>query len=110
MATRASRKARSRETEQVVADRLKEVFPDAQRVPASLPGSDILHVPGFDIEVKARRDLNLTGWLKQATARAGEDMPVVVHRPDGYGPSKVDQWPVTMPMWVFIEMVKGWAP
>lgn len=102
----ASRRQRSRETEQIVADRLKEVWPYADRRPASLPGSDILNTPGWDVEVKARRDLNLTAWLKQATQRAGEDLPVVIHRPDGYGPERIDQWPVTMPMWVFVTLMR----
>lgn len=102
----ASRRARSRKTEEIVANRLTEVFPAAERRPASLPGSDILNTPGFDIEVKARRDLHLTAWLKQASDRAGDNLPVVVHRPDGYGPERIDQWPVTMPMWVFVALMR----
>jgi len=101
----ASRRARSRKTEEIVANRLTEVFPAAERRPASLPGSDILNTPGFDIEVKARRDLHLTAWLKQASDRAGDNLPVVVHRPDGYGPERIDQWPVTMRLTDFIELI-----
>lgn len=104
--TAASRRARSRKTEEIVAERLREVFPGAARRPASLPGSDILNTPGYDVEVKARRDLHLTAWLKQASDRAGTDLPVVVHRPDGYGPERIDQWPVTMRLADFVRLIR----
>lgn len=104
--TAASRKARSRESEQVVADRLLDVFPNAQRRPASIPGSDVMNTPGFDVEVKARRDLSLPAWLRQAAKRAGSALPVVVHRPDGYGPERIDDWPVTMRMADWVELVR----
>lgn len=106
MTAAASRRARSRKTEEIVAERLIDVFPGACRRPASLPGSDILNTPGFDIEVKARRDLRLTAWLAQAAKRAGGDIPVVVHRPDGYGPERIDQWPVTLTMADFIRLLE----
>ena len=105
--TSASRKQRSRETEAVVAERLQEVFPGAARIPASLPGNDILNTPGHAIECKARRDLRLVEWLRQVGRRAKDDeLPVVIHRPDGFGPATVDDWPVTMPMWAYIELLK----
>jgi len=47
-------------------------------------------------EVKARRDLNLTTWLKQHALTGGTALPFIVHRPDGYGPARIDEWPVTM--------------
>lgn len=89
-----SRKQRGRQSEALVAEYLHPVFPYAERVPASLPGKDVLHTPGWAIEVKARRGLDLPGWLKQASARAdvGLEIPVLVVRPDGFGPERIDQW------------------
>jgi hypothetical protein len=107
MTASASRKQRSRETEHIVAEALRPIFPLAVRVPASLPGSDILNTPGIACEVKARRDLNLTGWLRQASARGDAlNLPVVISRPDGYGPERVSIWPATVPFWVFLELLE----
>jgi len=64
-------------------------------------------MPGLLVEVKARRDLNLPAWLKQhdkeylqdlKTGLPGTWLPhvLLVHRPDGYGPARVAEWPVTM--------------
>lgn len=107
MATRASRKARARATEKAVADYLQYVFPEAAAVASALSGSDILHTPGVAVEVKARRDLDLQAWLRQATKAASpEDLPVVVHRPDGLGVESVDMWPVTMRFYEFLLLLR----
>lgn len=90
-----SRKARGRQSEKAVAAYLAlNGWPYAEAVGSGTPGADITGTPGVAIEVKARRDLNLTGWLRQACARPGVAM--VCHRPDGYGPATVADWPVTM--------------
>jgi hypothetical protein len=69
-------------------------WPYAEPVGAGRGGSDVTGMPGLLVEVKARRDLNLTGWLKQHALAA---VPAfVVHRPDGYGPERIASWPVTM--------------
>ena len=107
MATRASRKARARATEKAVADYLQYVFPEAAAVPSALSGSDILHTPGVAVEVKARRDLDLQAWLRQAEKAASpEALPVVVHRPDGLGVTSVDTWPVTMRFYEFMVLLR----
>lgn len=64
---------------------------------AGRSGRDLLNTPGLAVEVKARRDLSLPKWLRQAagTAEDGE-VPLVVHRPDGFGPSSIDDWPMTL--------------
>jgi hypothetical protein len=93
-----SRKSRGRASEQIVADYLRTVFPHADRRPASLPGTDILNTPGWSVEVKARRGLDLTGWLRQAVKNSGAGVPVLVVRPDGYGPGRVDQWAAIVPL------------
>jgi len=105
--TAASRKQRGRETEHAVAEALRPIFPLAVRVPASLPGADVLNTPGLTVEVKARRDLNLPAWLKQASSRSSPDvLPVVISRPDGYGPERVQIWPVHIPLWAFLVLLE----
>lgn len=106
MATSASRKARSRETERTAAARLRELYPAAVAVPSALSGVDVLNTPGLAVEVKARRDLNLPAWLRQADKRQGQGLPVVIHRPDGYGPESVGVWPVTMTFDAFMALLK----
>jgi hypothetical protein len=101
-----TRKTRSRETERLVAEHLKSVYPYAVRVPASLPGQDVLNTPGISVEVKARRDLNLPAWLKQAGGRVQDgDLPVVISRPDGYGPERIGIWPVVLTFDSFIRLL-----
>ena len=119
MATRASRKARARETEKVVATYLQYVFPDAEvaeavplfpeaeAVPSSLSGKDVLNTPGVAVEVKSRRDLDLQAWLRQAEKNSSkEEIPVVIHRPDGLGVTRVDEWPVTMRLYEFVLLLR----
>ncbi len=90
-----ARVQRGRATEELVARFLREHgFPHAERRPASLPGTDITGTPGWAWECKARRSLDLTGWLKQAASREG--MPLLVVRPDGYGESRIADWPVVL--------------
>lgn len=106
MAKQASRKARARETEQVVTLYLKEhLYPDAIAVASALSGRDILNTPGIAVEVKARRDLNLPAWLRQAAKNAEQDIPVVVHRPDGFGITTVCDWPVTLTLHDFVRLL-----
>lgn len=96
MATQASRKARGRQTEHIGADYLKvNGWPFAEPVGSSAPGCDITGTPGVGWEFKARRDLDLTGWLRQAVgnAQAKELVPILVFRPNGYGPASVGNWP-----------------
>lgn len=84
---------RGRESQRIVARFLNDAgFPFADSVWGSQPGRDIVGTPGIAIEVKARRDLDLTGWMKQATKNAKDDLPVLVVRPDGYGESRIGEW------------------
>ena len=74
-------------------------WPFAEPVGAGRSGSDVLGLPGLLCEVKARRDLSLTTWLRQHANDvqvAQGRFAFVVHRPDGYGPARVAEWPVTM--------------
>lgn len=87
-----ARVSRGRKSQQIAADYLKPVFPDAASIAASLPGKDILNTEGWAFEVKARRGFSPAEWLKQAKKNAVADVPVVIMRPDGYGEAKVADW------------------
>ena len=102
------RKRRGYESQRIVADYLKASgWPYAEPAGAGRPGSDVTGVVGVDIEVKARRDLDLTGTLRQIQARLREDgIGVAVIRPDGYGPARVAEWPAVMPLRVLVQLLK----
>ena len=94
-ATVASRKKRGAETQEAVARWLREHgWPFAESAGAGRPGIDITGTPGLAVEVKARREFSPLAWVRQASTRPG--LPFVVHRPDGLGPARVADWPVTM--------------
>lgn len=88
-----SRVSRGRKTQQIAAEYLKPVFPEAESLAASLPGKDIKNTPDYSIEIKARREFKPTEWAKQMAARDRDDeWSICVMRPDGYGEAKVSQW------------------
>lgn len=87
-----SRKRRGRESEIAVAAHLaKTIWPYAEPTGSGTPGRDVTSTPGADIEVKARRALDLMAWLRQA-ARHGDGLPILIVRPDGMGEASVGQW------------------
>jgi hypothetical protein len=67
-------------------------WPFAESAGAGRPGVDVTGMPGVAVEVKARRGFNLTGWLNQAASEKRHGLPVVIVRPDGYGPARIHQW------------------
>ena len=56
------------------------------------PGTDITGVPGWDIEVKARRAFTPLAWIRQVTRRAHAPNTACLIRPDGMGPEHVGDW------------------
>ena len=88
----SSRVSRGRKTQQIAAEYLQSVFPNAESLAASLPGKDIKNTPGWAFEVKARRGFSPAEWLKQAKKNAIADVPVVIMRPDGYGEARIADW------------------
>ena len=103
----SSRVSRGRRTQVLVAEFFKGagIFPEAESIAASLPGRDILNTPNFAVEVKARRDFTPIEWAKQAAKNSGEDLPVVVMRPDGLGEENVASFLAFMTLDRFTWMV-----
>lgn len=60
---------------------------------------------GYVVEVKARRDFKPTEWSRQASKYAGEEFPVAIMRPDGYGEARVGQWLAFMTLKDWRDMV-----
>jgi hypothetical protein len=79
-------------------------WPYAESTGSSRMGVDVTGLPGIAVEVKARRDLNLTAWLRQAAGRPG--VACVVHRPDGMGVARVAEWPVTLTLAEFTKLLQ----
>lgn len=99
-----ARKRRGRDTEHLVAAWLAtHGWPDAHATGAGTPGSDVLGVP-FDVEVKARRGLDLPALLRQLAARRGDRLGVGVIRLNGAGPTTLDHWPVVLTLADFAQL------
>ena len=102
----SSRKARGRETERIVADYLRDHgWPYAEPVGAGRSGADITGTPSLAIEIKARRALRLTEWLKEAD-RDPNRVPLLIIRGDGQGPSSIEQWAAVMPLAIAITQLR----
>lgn len=87
--TSQSRKHRGYRTQKVVADYLKEWWPNAESTGAGRQGSDITGVP-FDIEVKARTAFQPKAWLDQARKRSKGTLSFVVMRFNGQGENSAE--------------------
>lgn len=109
-----SRKHRGYDSQRIVAAKFRDSgWPYAEPTGAGRQGTDILGVLGVDVEVKARRGLDLTGALNQQTERVSEGiLPVTIIRPDGYGPARIDDWPAAMKFTILIRLLKeaGYQP
>lgn len=102
--TDASRKRRGSETQTAAARWFQaNGWPYAESAGAGRTGSDITGLPGLACEVKARRSYSPLSWLRQASAGSG--LPFVIHRPDGLGPASVDNWPVTIRLSHFTQLL-----
>lgn len=105
MATVASRKQRGAQTERMVARAWEgDGWPHAEVVRG--PGRDLTGTPGVAVEIKARREWRPLEWMRQAQANAGDDIPIVVARPDGAGETTVDDWPAIVPHGVLRRLLR----
>lgn len=87
------RVARGRKTQELAAAYLAVDFPGCQSRAASLAGVDIINSYGLAPEVKAKPG-DVTGALRQAIKNAQGALPFVIWRPNGYGPERINEWPV----------------
>lgn len=89
-----SRKHRGYDSQKVLAEHLRVLFPFAEPTGAGRPGRDILSTPGIYFEMKARSGFKPTEALKQTVAPAIEagDIPLIVMRMNGQGPKSVGKW------------------
>lgn len=101
------RKHRGYASQRIVSEYLRAWWPYSEPTGAGRQGSDILGVVGVDIEVKARRGLDLTGTIHQQAERAADGIvPIAVIRPDGYGPARIAEWPAVMPLSVAVQLLR----
>lgn len=88
-----SRKHRGYATQRLTAEWFAcHGWPYATSTGAGRSGIDIENVPALAIEVKATPGDN-SGALRQAVRNAGDALPLVVWRPNGYGPERIGGWP-----------------
>jgi hypothetical protein len=103
-----SRVRRGRDTQVRVAAWFRDHgWPKAESRAASLPGIDIMHMPRLAPEVKATPG-DLTGALRQANKNRGSvhNVPFVVWRPNGYGPERIEEWPVVIRLDDFTHLLR----
>ena len=100
-----SRKHRGYKSQTIVAEYLqKHGWPYAQSAGAGRTGSDITGVP-FDVEVKARRGLNISAVMKQLKERKTK-FGFGVLRLDGQGEKNIDEWVAVLRLEDLITLLK----
>jgi len=103
----ASRR-RGSETQTWVADWFRpRGWAFVEPIGAGRSGPDLTGMPGLGPEIKGRRDLKLTVWLRQATKNADGRLPFVIHRPDGFGQGSIADWPVTLRLDDFTDLLRA---
>jgi hypothetical protein len=108
MTSSSGRRHRGYATQRIAADALRDLFPYATARGAGESGSDLMHTPGLAVEVKATSRGDLLAAIRQAQANAQPgELPVVIHRPNGYGPARVHEWVVAMSLGDFIDHLAG---
>ena len=92
-----SRKHRGYATERLVASYLQQWWPFASVGRGQ--GKDVLGVP-FDIEIKARNSLDISGTLRQIKARTSKSGEVgfACFRLNGMGTASVEQFVCMLPL------------
>lgn len=101
------RKERGRQTEHLIAAAFAaDGWVHAEATGAGSPGRDIKGVLGVACEVKARNGFEPLAALRQAVGYAAGDIPVVVMRPNGCGPTTVDDWPAFLPFGVLRSLLR----
>lgn len=86
-----SRVHRGYATQRLAAAYLRRWWPYAEPTGAGRTGSDITGVP-FDIEIKARAQIDLAGVMRQLQDREDGRRGVGLLRLNGQGPAQIDNW------------------
>ena len=100
-----TRKRRGRESEILVAEHLRALFPYARAANSGARGCDVQETPAVAVEVKSRRGLDLPGWLRQAHRNGHGALPLLVIRPDGMGPASVGSWAAVVTLDDLLELL-----
>lgn len=100
------RKHRGYDSQRIVAEYLAEYWPHALPVGAGRSGSDVTGIP-FDVEIKARARLELPAVMRQLAERANGTPQVAVIRPNGYGPSRIAQWPAIVTLAEYVRLIRA---
>jgi hypothetical protein len=104
-----SRVQRGLKSQDIVARYFAEHgWPYALPAGSGRQGSDVTGVPGLDVEVKARRGINVAMAMKQLRDRQQVGLlPVAVLRLDGQGETNIAEWPAFLPLGEFINLLKA---
>jgi hypothetical protein len=88
-----TRKARGRQSEIILAKYLNAHGFNVYATTSGAGGSDILGMEGVDWEVKSRRNLDISGLLKQLERRSRDKgLGLGVMRLNGQGEASIDDW------------------
>ena len=100
-----SRKHRGYATERLVASFLQQWWPHASVGRGQ--GKDVQGVP-FDIEIKARNSLDISGTLRQIKARTSKsgDLGFACFRLNGMGTASVEQFVCMLPLGDLVELLR----
>jgi hypothetical protein len=102
----STRRQRGHETEELLARWFAaRGWAQAEPVIRGRPGPDILGMPGWNIEVRARADPRETEWCRRPAA-AG--VPLMIRRPNGFGPGSIAIWPVTFRLGDATALMRAW--
>lgn len=104
-----SRKYRGYESQKLVAEHLRVLWPLAEPTGAGRQGRDILGIPdAIAPEVKAQANISLPAWLRQTSKEAEKngDVPVLILRLNGQGEKTIGRWPVVMLMDDWIDLMR----
>lgn len=105
----SSRVQRGYQSQRLVAEYFRaNGWPYAQPAGSGRVGTDVTGVIGLDIEVKARRGINVAMAMKQLRERYKEGvLPVAILRLDGQGEAQIADWPAIVPFHIFIDLLKA---
>jgi len=102
-------KAKGSAAERAVVAYLKQWYPyvDRRLAGATLDKGDISGIPGVTIEIKNHSRIDLAGWIAELETEMANDKAwtgTVIHKRKGK--SDVGQWYATMPVRVWIELLR----